>query len=641
MNFDELKLTDPKVVAQAVETLDSSVVLTFPDKTVRTTNKWLIFNAPFWKVLHKWEVPITASISVFEGLATNAAIADYQTRVLNAVIQKNGGRRPRGLRRDCIGIINDLLNLVASDLGNYICGGSGYEMCKLVNTKEFKEITSVKVDVHASTQVNEKLIKDVHNRAMTLLEDPKLPYNILYPFHRLKTINRNQLPQVLVSGGFRADIDDSIIRYPITDSFLEGLKSTEAVFIDSLAAKVSIWYNNSALPDSQYFNRRQQLVASSLERLHEGDCGSTLTVAYHIVPGRGKWTIGSNIVVDGVMTQITEDNYKAYEGKTLNFRSPMLCRHTDGVCEACAGLIALSMSDNTNIGQTSILKMTERITQLLLSNKHFSRTDSTMYVLPKDFRRFMEVVTNDIYIKEPFWDELKKLEFGISFSNMQYIDDLRHVSNISAINEEHFSAVTALCLRRSTGEVVTPPINLRIDKQSPPFFTRDILWYIKQNMSRMSIGETIWIPLDQFDMTKPILRCLVSNYSIKEYSSRIVQFFRKTITEYTSVTEVLKDFSDLFYTKLEVNLYHMQMMLRAYMVTSHDNYHIPVVTDTEDVMFGSDRNIISNRSVGAELAFERFGEHMSNPKTYLLPKEKNIYDTYFGFDDSNPLKIKL
>ena len=86
------------------------------------------------------------------------------------------------------------------------------------------------------------------------------------------------------------------------------------------------------------------------EKIYEGDCGTQVTLPFEITAANCKKCIGKNIVDDnGNIFPLTRNNINDYIDKTVNMRSAITCRHTNGVCEVCAGLIHRNLGPGMKI----------------------------------------------------------------------------------------------------------------------------------------------------------------------------------------------------------------------------------------------------------------------------------------------------
>jgi hypothetical protein len=330
---------------------------------------------------------------------------------------------------------------------------------------------------------------------------------------------------------------------------------------------------------------------------------------------------------------VTKQNCKDLIGQTIYMRSPMLCRHTDGACDVCIGELAKYKHDNEIIGFAAVIALMEVIGQLILSNKHLSRTSSISYRLPVELDPFMQVLRNDVYLHPNIKPE--ELTLVIPYGTLQ-LDDLVYISDRGTFNDQLFSSIPVMSvMHSSTGELLAQMAQMCIKgAREVPYFTGQFLMHVRNNPTCAKVvGDSIHLSLKGFDVTKPIMRCIISNDSMIRFSNDVEQYFGTKIARETSAPAVLQFFSDYVYRKIGTNLAHLEIALRASMVTSSTDFSIPVVTDPNNVSFGALGHTIPNRSIGAQLAYERFPTYIMNPRTYILPRGVGVMDASVGFLD--------
>jgi hypothetical protein len=141
------------------------------------------------------------------------------------------------------------------------------------------------------------------------------------------------------------------------------------------------------------------------------------------------------------------------------------------------------------------------------------------------------------------------------------------------------------------------------------------------------------INLKGFDIQKPFLRFVTHNDSMPDFVKKVQSFFMTDLEKYTSATKALADFSNLIFSKVDANIMYTEIMLKAALITSSIDYRIPIITDPDNVRFGTLPNIIPNRSIGGMMAYEQFYNYITNPLTYLTPKMPGIFDPHLAFLD--------
>ena len=627
-------LLDGKEQEYVVELADGPLVI---------TAKWLMVNIFLWRPLVSRGLPVEKRHVVFDGLVTSKRLAKIQTMIYKDVIgQYLRAKQPvppdvdHPILEDLCEIIDSLHTMIVTQLGEYHLSVSAFELADLLLHPEIKELTTV--DVSSEMQIGitatEDKLRSAGKKLVDRLKDRTLPSNVVAPFLELGQLSEKQLAQVLLAIGFRTDANESIVRKPILTSYIRGITSLEDYAIESLMAKKTVYYNKNAMPDSSYNNRKQQLLSSTVRRLYPGDCGSTVTVPFYIHTNNAKNTIDKNIIVSGQTVHLTEDNIGNYIGTTVQLRSPLTCRHTDGLCHTCGGHLTDFIPPQTVVGISCTIEYMASVSQLVLSAKHFSTTKAISYIVNDLLRDVLVVRQNDIYIREGI--DVDRLKIGIQFRNIHRIAELRNDEESEGnalINEQQFSAIHFLTFASSeTDTWITPEVPMLSD-DIVPYLSSEVLAFIRDNPRNVEIGEDmVWISLKRFNhINEPLLRYVIQSNSMLRFTATLSQFATKDIRQYTSLGEALGAFSEMVYKEIpDTNIFHLETVLKSYLITDDLNYNIPVVTDPNNVRFGTLLTIIPRRSLGTMFAYERLAEYISKePEMYTLPHRPGIFDTFF------------
>lgn len=618
-------------IKELLQSRSRTVVVEFADGKREVNRRYTIFYLHFWWILIKWGVPVTSEFMLNTTVVTNKTISSMYTQIYEAVIDKPNYM---DVRADMWVSINELHNFVLVECGEYHASISILELCKLMKEPKIKKIIDgCNFDLKTSSSIVEDKVRKGTAKMIKLLKDKKLPNNVLWPFHHLSLINNMQIPQMMLAIGIRTDINDTIIQYPIKSNFIQGLKNPIEYMAESLTAKIAAVYNKDGIPKSQYFSRRQHFVSGAILHQYPGDCGTQLTVPYYVYDKAAKNLEGKIHVVDGKHVMITKENCDELIGHTINLRSPITCRHVDGTCEVCGGKMTKYLTKDIKLGMASIIEVTNVITQMILSVKHLQNTRSVVYTPPAKLRSVLITQDDKIFWHPQFAKKVQHCKLGIPLDNIAHISDLNYIKNTSSINVEHFSRITQMAISTiEDNKEVVKPLSMSKGKIFP-YFSKEMLLYIKENYEELIIGDVVWIPLDKFDDKAPIFQSLILNDSMMAFVDHIERFLKTTIGKYTSVPEALKDLSSSIYKKVSTNILHIEIMLKAYLITSELDYGIPVVDDLENVKFGTDNSININRSLGCFLAYERFFPTIKQPSTFVVPKRAGTMDTYLGFSD--------
>jgi len=633
---DSLQLTRTLLAVRQQE-----FTVTLDDGPLVITGKWLMVNIFLWRSLVKRGLSIQQRHTLFQGLVTKERLAKVQTEIYNDVIQHYQQRNSwnpieeRAILYDLTDIINDLHTMVATQLGEYHLSVSAFDLADLLAQPKIAPLTKVNLDRELQisiTAAEDKLAKAGH-AMMTALLDKTIPNNIIAPFLELGILNTNQLARVFVAAGFRTDASDNLVRLPIQSSFIDGMKDIREFAVDSLDAKKAIYYSKSAMPDTQYNSRKQQLLSSVIAHLYPGDCGSSLTVPYYIHKDNARNVLDKNIIDQGQMVRLTRANIDSYIDSTVHLRSPLTCRYTDGFCHTCGGHLTAFMPPHLNPGIVCSVEYMGQAASLVLSVKHFSRTSAIMYKVPEPLHDLLIVKQDDIYIRPNI--DTSHLKLGIQIHDMPQINDLQYLEDEGAIGEQQFSRINYLTFATDQ-DIVQPGEVAMISDTTVPYLSSEMLAYIKDRFKSIEIGDMIWVPLKAFDhINEPLLKCVIESSSMIKFIASLTRFMITDIRKYTSLTEVLRDFTALVYKQIDTNLMHLEVVLKSYLITDEINYNVPIVTDVENVRFNTLGAIIPRRSLGGQFAYERLAEVLEDPTTFILPHRKGIFDVFFFADEAS------
>lgn len=617
-----------------VDHRDEMFTLTMPFGELSLRGAWLLFNLIFWKPLFKRGIPITENLVLQNGHFTASTIKRINSEIY-LIIVRSGDTNISEVKKDFTEGVDLLRNIAITHLGAFHRSISTASVLQSFENHEVRKLMFFNMDREekAGIRTVEDRLKMVFDQTFKVFSDPKLKNNVLYPYVSLGVVSPQQLPQVMTTCGTRTDVNDFTLQRSIRASYFVGMGGIMDYASDSLSAKKSIFYQGQGMQDSQYTNRREQLQASAIHRLYPSDCGTPHTVDYLLTELNYKHCTGVYFKdEDGNLRELTAEVAPSYIGKVLKLRNPLVCYHTDGVCHACCGSIAEYMLVNANPGIMATIELMGPVSQLILSNKHFSKTTSTSYTLPLELSHIFKAARNEVMLTDNL--HLEHLVIGIPHAHFTKIADLEHASHHS-INDQYFSEIKSLMLvDKRSGDYLAPETFIVDQHNTVPYLTIYFLQYIKQFPHLVEIrDDVIWVDMSKFDRKHPILRATVSNDSMVRFTKRVENFFLKSVAQYTSCSEILRDVTNLIYTKVAPHITNVSIVLRSNMVTSVGNYEIPRVEDPDKVMFRTLGLIIPNRSIGGQVFFEKLGAYLSDPMTFLMPKIDGPFDVHMGFGD--------
>ena len=165
-----------------------------------------------------------------------------------------------------------------------------------------------------------------------------------------------------------------------------------------------------------------------------------------------------------------------------------------------------------------------------------------------------------------------------------------------------------------------------------PFLSLQYLIYIRDNFNDVKVtDDVVYIPIINTDKM-PIFKTIVQNDSTLRFVNEVNGFLSNRVKDYTVLEYLLRDFCNIIYSKVSnINITHIEILLKAFQQISEEDYRIPIVTDTTHVLHGTITSILNNRFVGNKLAFQGLTSYMSSPQTYLVYKQKSIFDRMVGY----------
>jgi len=292
------------------------------------------------------------------------------------------------------------------------------------------------------------------------------------------------------------------------------------------------------------------------------------------------------------------------------------------------------MPPNVSLGIASTVEYMANTAQLVLSSKHFSFTRAIAYVVPDQMNEYLMVKQNDVYVRETI--NINRLGLAVQFRDINHIKDLisEGDNDGSPIVEQQFSSIHFLtCFDVETGVLLTPETPM-FANNTVPYFSSEVLEFLGENPKNVTIVEDqVYISFKNFDhVNKPLFRYVMQSNSMLKFVAALSKFTTSSIRDYTSFPEALAVFSQMVFSEVKnVNILHLEIVLKSYLITNDDDYNIPIVEDVNNVRFGTLLSIIPRRSLGAWFAFERMAEFMTKePELYLFGHRRGDFDAFFS-----------
>jgi hypothetical protein len=474
------------------------------------------------------------------------------------------------------------------------------------------------------TKECEKLYKSLTTKLIDVIGQKEVDGvpNILFNYMETGILNKFQIPQQMLAYGARSDIGDEMIMHVINESATSGLKSAADLAVESLSTKKSSYFNKTVIKDTQYFARLIRLVASRISNMYKGHCGNTSTVPITIPEEHTSEFVDKVVYLDGNRLAITDNNHGEFAGKRVGLVSPMLCRHRDGVCEYCAGRNTSkpwAFIPEVNLGNFASTKVGGSVSQKILSSKHLVATNTIDYHLPSEFSHLFTKSRNGLTFKDSV--DLAKTRIIVPRNSVRFINDLDH----GVVDHTKFSKVNKIIIEYGDehieGDISNPLFN--------PYFSKAILKHLTKLDRDKLMGDAEYyiIPLKGFNRRQAVLNFDLVNDDMVKFARTIAAFLKTKIASYTSCTNALQDFIEALYQKTSVNIFFIEVIMKAYLDNSAD-----AAVDPDNVVFLKMSDNIGKGSISAKLAHQEINAYFMDPRTYTVEKEPGFFDPFFGLN---------
>ena len=618
-----------------IENKDVIYTVEFSDKKVKLEGKWLLINAILLTPLIKRRMPISSEKYLVHNEIVNKQIYKINTCIYDEICVVEGMKHIVFEIGDCINMLTDL---ISCKLASYQKTIDIFKLKKTMQIPRLKELSNL--DLSEAKKYGVKAVEDkltkANNEAIDIINDPAYKdRNYIYGFAKLGVFNSFQLPQAIVAVGGRTDIDESVLPKVIENSYLQGLSSSADFAIDSLSARKAIYYNKQGIASAQYANRRHQLIATAVRKFYNHDCGTRTTIPFRINRKHMNHVIGINIQDGDHIVELTKHNVEKYADSIVRMYLPNTCNHPDGVCRKCGGGLTRYFHENIVIGPISATETISPITQTVLSAKHLLRVTIIQFLLDgksSNIREYFTIVNNNIFLKDV--EHYDDYVIGFKYNEASRIKDMSVINgDMAGIDGNYFTQITTISLyNRRLKKVLLNNVPLLLRDDIKAYLSLDMLNIIRKYKSKVIEvkDNTVWILVKDLMGDQPVITCPSISVSTLDFVKRVKNLQdSSSIRKYRSIVDFLRDATDLIWEKASPNIFHIATLLKASQITSFNDFSIPVVKDIDDMHFAEILVTIPRRSIGTELAFERFHKFLCYPSMFLYEKGVSFYDEFF------------
>lgn len=506
------------------------------------------------------------------------------------------------------------------------------------------------MQANANTVKTEVGIETTYNIIRDLLRTAdELSNNELAKAYRSGLIKDGQAMQCLSHRGFLTDINSDRFSKPIMPSYTTGIRSIVDSLMESRSASKALAYTKAPLQESEYFSRRLQLIALTLQNLHPGDCGSQKYLTWHV---QGEY-IEDGLVkrksdldhLDGKryldeetgQLKIIHKKDKHLVGKTLKLRSVLHCHHPDpyGICSVCYGELSKAVPYGSNVGHMNTSSMSQDTSQNVMSTKHLdSNVQIEGITIYDDNRKFLKVGSNNHAYALADSLKGKKLKLIINSKYAPNITDIHTVAQVEMLNITRVSEIPEITLQiENKAYTVDEPLIVK-QKERNASMSYELLNYLRENGWTFDDNGNYIIDLAKWNFDHSLLQLPMRHENMSDHAkaiSAIVESNVKNRRERDTIVSAdskLVDLFNLVNEKLSVNLAVLEIVLyTAMIVSAEENDHsLPKPWTTNRLGVAS--STITGRSLSAVMAFEHHKDALMSPNSFL---NTNVMDHPFDF----------
>lgn len=462
-----------------------------------------------------------------------------------------------------------------------------------------------------------------------------LPGNAMVSDMNIKSSPIGQSNQCIGIRGYNTDINSYMFRHPILDCFGTGIRNISDFIQESRSASKALLFQKDPIRETEYFNRRLQMLTQPVRWIIPGDCGSTEVLEWHVQPGDLKALNGKYYYDSGnqlVALNPTLRAAKQLVGTTIRMRSPLMCKHKHlgGVCQTCAGQLSYTLPYGTNIGHVSAYTMGEKITQSVLSVKHLDgSTEIKEISLDKTDLSFIRLSTER--------SELIKLVKDFSkYKNAKMLLPVEEVGNLTqAMNTEILSELSIYKI--STLYKVGIRYDFDVDTQvtewvtvsgpsRPSSLTASFLSHIKRVGYTQEDSKYLIVSLDGWDVDKPVMQLPQKQINMLDFMKQISNMLecgpregiKKGLNPSSPLDLVtyLRTIYEYANQYISIPIMYLEIATLSGLVRDLENYDLRLAEDNYNRGFAPKSAMLHYRSVGPALAYEEQSNVMYAAQSY-------------------------
>lgn len=380
---------------------------------------------------------------------------------------------------------------------------------------EFRNLVHTKVDPTKQPKEVERELDLKTNQMEDLL---KKEDNCLKPILNCGgVVKMKQLAESFISFGYKPDIDGNTLPVPINANMLVGgMSNVTNLYTETNSSRKSLLANKYEMGDGGYFSILLMKLCSGVY-ITEHDCNTIKPLKVIIKSKKHlQKLVGRHYTTEYDHTyRILQDTDSHMIGETIYVRTPATCMAKDnGVCEVCYGELSKTNNEDFGIGAHAAAKLTEPLSQNILSTKHLLTTDSEEIKFITSFYKYLQVNTNEIVLNI-------NMEHDISNLSLLILKEDINIKNELEMNDYNYYCTKFYVVNNKTGEreivesenqkelIIAPEVihkaNYKMtDDIFIPFNELEMSSYVAEDDSEEHVIRLFIMEIMNNELTKPL-----------------------------------------------------------------------------------------------------------------------------------------
>lgn len=458
-----------------------------------------------------------------------------------------------------------------------------------------------------------------------LRNEAKLKNNLVCRGYISNTINPNQVKQMLGVRGYCTDIDNHIFKYPIATNYVLGLHNIYYMTVESRGAAKALYLQNNAIKQTEYFARELQLTCMPVEKLIDTDCGSQEYLEWYVKKENDKSDLGKLLgkyylnETTGELEIITK-NHTHLENTFIKLRSPLYCKlnNRKHICIKCFGDIGYSIPEYANIGHYCATEVTERSTQLTLSDKHYKASSSTNDVELDEVSSKFFIIHNNNYYFKPEILESYYIKVIITKTEAYGLKDINTCININKLNIGRITRIESLLLILTDKKTKQEEVYTIMVKDGNKYgsFSNQLLNHILKHGYNIHAYDKYSISITDFNPKYPFIIMPDLEYNFVMLVKQIKSLFKTMKNNNNSIEGLLQKVFDMVNNKLEINISILETIVYAFSIIDSENNDFRLSRNSDLKELAKIKTIITNKSLGGAYAWEEVTNTILNPYSF-------------------------